>query len=130
MVRFLRDLPERPWKNWGRKGDGLTPAALARLLRPFDVRPEHAGTKHSRVRRYPEAAVREAIARFEVRASTLPLQSAHPAHHPERDQLSHSFDEVRGCAPSQRAQGVSGDTLPAHPGDCPTCGRDSCEGCS
>src|SRR6185295_17414956 len=39
-VALLRSLPDRPWQTWGRKGAGLTETSLARLLRPFDVRPE------------------------------------------------------------------------------------------
>ncbi len=42
LLEALRADEEAPWKTWGRKGDGLTPYTLARLLRPFEV--ESSGT--------------------------------------------------------------------------------------
>jgi hypothetical protein len=40
LVLALRELEDRPWKEWNR-GSGLTQVSLARLLRPFHVRPRN-----------------------------------------------------------------------------------------
>lgn len=51
------------WRTWGRRGDGLTTVALARLLRPYGVRPALTGPAH-RVSRYAASALRDACVRM------------------------------------------------------------------
>jgi hypothetical protein len=81
VVRLLRELPDRPWRTWGRKGDGITETALARLLRPFDVRPELVGPRERRRKRYSESPLRAACARYAlgvwVEESTPTLTPSH-----------------------------------------------------
>lgn len=78
MVVALRALSDRPWVTWGRAGDGLTPHALGRLLRPFEVRSVLVGPEGSRVRRYRVADVRGAAERFRTkRTSAQPPETAH-----------------------------------------------------
>jgi hypothetical protein len=132
MVRLLRELPDRPWRTWGRSGDGLTAAGLARLLKPFGIRSEFAGPKHDRARRYSETALREAVSRFGVHASEPPGSTRAPVHRPSDGSVSDS--SVRGervHASEAFRGGVNGGGC-VHPEDdptaCPTCGRDSCPG--
>jgi putative DNA primase/helicase len=90
MAQALHRLPERPWGKWGRDGSGITEAGLARLLRPFGLKTEMAGPKHARVRRYQEAAVRDAGVRV--------AQTRTPAHQAETDDASNSAESnVRVC---------------------------------
>lgn len=42
LCRTLRDFPEAPWGSWRTHGvrTGITPRALARMLRPFGIKPK------------------------------------------------------------------------------------------
>ena len=112
VVRLLRDLPDRPWRTWGRKGDGITETALARLLRPFGPRPEKEGPRQYRRMRYAETILRAACDRFSpsVRVSeTAPTLT--PCRTLKTDSVSgSSIRGVRVSGLNPDTEGYKGDT--------------------
>jgi hypothetical protein len=62
MVRRLQAMEGRPWRSWGRDGQGLTETGLARLLRPWTRSALH-GPRGRRVRRYDPATLLDAAER-------------------------------------------------------------------
>ena len=61
LVEELKKLADRDWAKWGRNRDGLTTTALARMLKPFNIKP--------RKRQYDREAIEEAYTRYVQRAS-------------------------------------------------------------
>ena len=59
----LKKLADREWPRWGRNRDGLTTTALARMLKPFGIKP--------RERHYDREPIREAYERY-VRRTDSP----------------------------------------------------------
>jgi hypothetical protein len=57
-------LEGRPWAEFGRSGKPLTMNALARLLRPFKIRPGYIGPESDRTRGYRRDAFDEAFERY------------------------------------------------------------------
>lgn len=55
------------WGKWGRNRDGLTTTALARMLKPFNIKP--------RKRQYDRRAIEEAHKRYVQRASEPAIRS-------------------------------------------------------
>jgi hypothetical protein len=69
LVDHLKDLDGRPWGEYGRLGKGLTPAALAKLLKEFDVFPGDPKWvliegKRKQRRGYRRSAFEDAFARW------------------------------------------------------------------
>ena len=71
IVHALIGLEERPWADWG-KGKPLTKNHLARLLRPFGVRPNVQRDGAGTARGYAADDFEDAFARY------LPLQPKQP----------------------------------------------------
>ena len=104
MVRRLRELDGRPWRTWGRSGDGLTEAGLAYHLRPW-ARSGQRGPRGRRVRRYDPATIRDAADRY---SPEQVRETRSPAHTPSNPPVSDSAtgDErvsgsVRGREPGE-----------------------------
>ena len=47
LIEKLKAREEEPWYRWN-KGEGITPESLAKLLRPYDVNPQHNKTRTQR----------------------------------------------------------------------------------
>lgn len=47
LISALKERSEEPWQRWD-KGDGMSPEALASLLRPYGIRPQHNKEKTQR----------------------------------------------------------------------------------
>jgi putative DNA primase/helicase len=63
VVSDLVALEDRPWAEW-RRGSPLTKTSLARLLKPFGIRPKELRFGNTTVRGYERAPVMEAKDRF------------------------------------------------------------------
>lgn len=128
MVRLLRGLPERPWARWGRSGDGLSLHALARLLKPFEVRPELVGPEWARVRRYKENALRGACERMAPEHSGTKCTSAQPSKHGGLSSSAVGAEHMSTLKALTRVEKGQLKLSAPDEADCPTCGRDSCPG--
>ncbi|MBN1420977.1 MAG: DUF3631 domain-containing protein [Planctomycetes bacterium] len=64
LLSRLKNLDERPWATWGRGGDGLTPHALARILRPFEIEPDRWREGSVTIRGYRRASFEDAWTRY------------------------------------------------------------------
>ncbi|MBM3956856.1 MAG: DUF3631 domain-containing protein [Gemmatimonadetes bacterium] len=64
LLSRLKQLDERPWATWGHGGEGLTPHALARILRGFEIEPEKWREGEAGVRGYRRNAFEDAWARY------------------------------------------------------------------
>ena len=71
LVERLIGLEGRPWAEFGRSGRHLTMNALARLLKPFGIRPSFIGPEAARSRGYRRAAFTDPFERH------LPPLAAH-----------------------------------------------------
>jgi hypothetical protein len=58
------DIEERPWAEWGRSGKPITPTALARLLKPYRIKPKLEKINTKPVRGYEFADFVDAWARY------------------------------------------------------------------
>ena len=134
-TRLLRELPDRPWRTWGRKGEGITDTALARLLKPFEVRPEKVGPRQYRRMRYAEATLRAAVERFStgVRVGDS-APTLTPCRKLESAPVSDSAATVSGCQgltlTEEGTNPDAGAQAPEarDPSECPICSSDSCAG--
>jgi hypothetical protein len=75
LTRALRDDEDGDWRTHGK--EGLTPAALARLLRPFEVAPRQIRIGAHTRKGYLRASFEEAWSRY------LPPLDGHPTETPE-----------------------------------------------
>jgi hypothetical protein len=78
LVSALIKIETSPWGEWAR-GKPLTQAALARLLRPFEISPRVIREGESTVRGYHTEAFRDALARYPRRQSVTPSQRSNDA---------------------------------------------------
>ncbi len=108
--RLLCGLPDRPWRNWGRAGDGLTPTGLARLLKPFGLRSALVGPERRRVRRYPLDALRDAFARFvpcppeRVPSTRTPAQDAEALRITPLESTACAAERLSGLLGTERVE--------------------------
>jgi hypothetical protein len=72
LAAALAEVEGSPWGEWS-KGKPLSQSKLARLLKPFDVRPDRIGGKDSRLRGYAVEWFNDAFSRY------LPRESVHPS---------------------------------------------------
>ena len=72
LAAALAEVEGSPWGEWS-KGKPLSQSKLARLLKPFDVRPDRIGGKDSRLRGYAVEWFNDAFSRY------LPPKSVHPS---------------------------------------------------
>lgn len=56
LLAVLKEDEEGPWASWGKGADGLTPRALAKLLKPFEI---HSKNVHLDDGRKPKGFLRE-----------------------------------------------------------------------
>ena len=73
IVAALVAVEERPWSEW-RRGQPLTPNSLARLLRPFEIRPKQirfAPKPAGAIKGYEAAPIFAAAARYVDRETPL-----------------------------------------------------------
>ena len=80
----LAEVDEAPWGDW--HGRPITPQALARLLRPFGVRPDKWREGDQTVRGYALAAFEDAFTRY------LPPDTSEPPQSPQPSSDGHSGD--------------------------------------
>ncbi|SFJ15154.1 Bifunctional DNA primase/polymerase, N-terminal [Phyllobacterium sp. CL33Tsu] len=64
LMQQLHMLEDRPWSEWGRMRKPITQHAIARLLRPYDIRPGNVGSRQSRAKGYLWAAFDDAWKRY------------------------------------------------------------------
>jgi len=69
VVAGLRQLEERPWSEWGRNEKPITATQVARLLRPFDIKPKSIRVGTGTPKGYEREQFTDAWARY------LPLLS-------------------------------------------------------
>jgi uncharacterized protein DUF3631 len=75
LVSNLTSIEESPWAEW-RQGKPLTPNTLARLLRPFGIRPTTVRTRNGIAKGYKREDFGDAWLRY---LPSEPLQALHPA---------------------------------------------------
>jgi hypothetical protein len=72
LVQSLNDLDERPWAEW-RNGRPLASQSIAKLLRPFEVRPRNAKVSGQVLKSYYRADVDAAYQRYCADPPKTPL---------------------------------------------------------
>ncbi|MDA3887681.1 MAG: DUF3631 domain-containing protein, partial [Allgaiera sp.] len=72
LVQSLNDLDERPWLEW-RNGRPLASQSIAKLLRPFEVRPRNAKVSGQVLKSYYRADVDAAYQRYCADPPKTPL---------------------------------------------------------
>jgi putative DNA primase/helicase len=72
LLARLHDRQDRPWAEW-RKDKPLTAVQLARLLRPFGIRPKQVRIGETSMKGYERTAFEDAFARY-----LPPLDPKHP----------------------------------------------------
>ncbi len=78
LCEALKGLEESPWAEWG-KGVGLKPSALARLLRPFEIRPRQAWADGVNRNGYERADFEDVWQRYALEPSSETLDPLEPA---------------------------------------------------
>ncbi|MFN3591782.1 MAG: DUF3631 domain-containing protein, partial [Thermaurantiacus sp.] len=73
LVGDLRQLEDRPWAEWSH-GKPLTPQSVARLLKPFGVKPRVMNLNGSSTRGYFRADVEAAAGRYIPQTRNLVTQ--------------------------------------------------------
>lgn len=81
IVHALVGLEERPWADWGR-GKGLTKNQLARLLRPFGIKPTQQRSGSDVARGYVLDSFMDAFGRYLPPQPVQPLQAGDDAAFP------------------------------------------------
>ena len=64
LVAALRKVEDAPWGEWGKSGQGLTTHSLARLLKPFQIKPALSREGESVGRRYTRKGFEDAWTRY------------------------------------------------------------------
>lgn len=64
IVTAFHEMDDRPWPEWGRSGRPLSKAGLARLLKPFGVRPRTIRTDGGTLKGYHREDLEEAWNRY------------------------------------------------------------------
>jgi hypothetical protein len=126
LIEALHGIEESPWRDW-RRGRGLSAEALARLLKPFGVRPRRVRRGETLPRGYDKASFVDAWSRY------LPFNLEHPEQFNQDaasgdllnpEQAPRVPGSQNGASPRQEwiVPGVPGqapimDTVPDFPGD-------------
>jgi hypothetical protein len=76
LLVALKDDEESPWGTWGKAKVGLTPHDLARLLRPFEIRPTTVNLEDRRAKGYKREDFEDAWTRYLPKDPLPPLPSA------------------------------------------------------
>ena len=61
---FLKDIEDSPWPEFGKTGHGLTPTAMARLLKNFDIKPKKLRIVGETKQGYEREMFRDAWTRY------------------------------------------------------------------
>ncbi|MBZ9654006.1 DUF3631 domain-containing protein [Phyllobacterium lublinensis] len=64
LMQQLHMLEDRSWNEWGPMRKPITQHAIARLLRPYDIRPGNVGTRQNRAKGYLWATFNDAWNRY------------------------------------------------------------------
>jgi hypothetical protein len=72
LSEALAQIETSPWGEWNH-GKPITPARLARMLKPFGIVPDRIGGRDSRVRGYKVSQFQDAFSLY------LPFESVHPS---------------------------------------------------
>ncbi len=78
LCEALKGLEESPWAEWG-KGAGLKPPGLARLLRPFEIRPRQAWADGVNRNGYERPDFEDVWERYASESSSETLDPLEPA---------------------------------------------------
>lgn len=117
IVEALVKLEDRPWPEW-RRGQPLTATSLARLLRPYGVRPkpmDWSGIHPKGTRGYPREALEDVWARYTPPSEPQPPQpssnGAENGPSPTRNLADQGCDSETGENPHGRPMvaGVAGE---------------------
>ncbi len=84
LVQSLIDLDERPWAEW-RNGRPLASQSIAKLLRPFEVRPRNAKVSGQVLKSYYRADVDAAYQRYASIPPNYPLPRYHNENKEENE---------------------------------------------
>ncbi len=82
IVESLAELEDRPWAEWGRQRKPITPHGIARLLKPFGIKPRQIKITGENLRGYEHADFENAWARYlpgDVAVEHPPLPECYPA---------------------------------------------------
>ena len=72
---FLNKMAERPWSNWN-KGRGFNPSTLARMLKPFDIKPcQHKQSDRSVLRGYYYEGLEPIFTSYPATEGDNPMES-------------------------------------------------------
>ena len=74
ICEFLNKMEERPWSNWN-KGRGFNPSALARKLKPFDIKPRQKKQRGSPQRGYDYEGLEPLFSRYPVTEGDNPMEN-------------------------------------------------------
>jgi putative DNA primase/helicase len=79
LAKALHEMEERPWPEYGKQRKPITPPQIARLLKPFGIRPKQVriGTETSKGYLYEDC--QDTFARYVV-SSTPTCQTETPKH--------------------------------------------------
>jgi hypothetical protein len=72
LSEALAKIETSPWGEWSH-GKPISPARLARMLKPFGISPDRIGDRDSRTRGYKASQFQDAFSRY------LPPESVHPS---------------------------------------------------
>lgn len=79
IVDALTAMEDRPWAEW-RRGKPMTQNSLARLLRPYKIRPDNIRIGATVPKGYTAAQFHDAWARYTPSSLDTPFQTATPPH--------------------------------------------------
>ncbi len=90
IVKPLAELEERPWPEW-KRGKPITVRQMARLLKPFGIRPKQAWLEGSNARAYRQEDFMEIFTRYTPHP---PDRTARTARTQQDQQLTEDFDPL------------------------------------
>jgi putative DNA primase/helicase len=64
ILAGLHEIEERPWNEYGRAGKPISSVQLARLLKPFEVKPRNVSITGNRAKGYPRERFTDAWKRY------------------------------------------------------------------
>jgi len=94
IVERLVKLETRPWAEWGRQRKPITANGLARLLKPFDIRPKQVWVSGVNVHGYERAEFADVWARY-LRSPDETLETLDPLE-PAPDKAETRFAQPLG----------------------------------
>jgi hypothetical protein len=128
LITALCDDETSPWGDW--RGRRLTPEALARLLKPFGVRPERWRDGSQLARGYAREAFQDAWGRYVPVPSSLP--ATFNLEHPEQSSQDAGFGDFENPeqpplvpGPENGANPVRTRVVPGVPGSNPLGGKET-----